>query len=79
MKLGLLTLALSTVVFGLPQGPASPPLGNSPTTISPAPPSPRIIGELPKDGLKSLPYPDFGPLASLLGFDLAKATPDPVR
>jgi hypothetical protein len=34
-----------------------------------------VLGELPKDGLKGLPYPNFDSLASQLGFDPAKATP----
>jgi hypothetical protein len=73
MKGAIITLLLSTVAIALPQGPALGSASTTPTTTT----SPRVIGQLPKDGLKGVPFQDFGELASQLGFDPAKATPDP--
>jgi len=61
MKSLVLAFLLASIAHALPQGP---------------PPTPKVIGELPKEGLQGLPYPDFNGLAKLLGFDPAKATPD---
>jgi hypothetical protein len=81
MKDIIVFFALVTVAFALPQ---APPLVVSATesasksyTTDPTPTSPKTIGQLPKDGLNGVPGPDFGVLASQLGFDPAKATPDP--
>jgi hypothetical protein len=78
MKSLIVTILVASIAYALPQvPPPSPvvPIANNPTTAGPTAPSPKTIGQLPKDGI-SLPYPDFGQLASLLGFDPAKATPD---
>jgi hypothetical protein len=77
---------LSTAALALPQiqsglSTSAPNVYNlnttNPTVTSPTATSPTTIGQLPKGGLNGLPYPDFGALASQLGFDPAKATPDP--
>jgi hypothetical protein len=68
MKFALLSLC--SLAFAAPQGtPASP------TTASVAP---KPVGVLPKEGLSALPWPgQFADLASLAGYDPAKATPNP--
>jgi hypothetical protein len=70
MKSLVLALLLASIAHALPQ---TPPAGSP---AAPNGPTPNVIGQLPKDGLKGLPFPDFGGLAKLLGFDPAKATPD---
>ena len=67
MKSIVLAILLAGIAHALP---SPPPAG------TPPPPTPKVIGELPKDGLKAMPYPNFDELASQLGFDPSKATPD---
>jgi hypothetical protein len=63
-------LAFTALAMALPQ-----PQAAGPPTATVTPPS-STIGQLPKDGLKMLPFPGFEGLASVLGFDIAKATPE---
>jgi hypothetical protein len=67
----ILSLAiLFSIVFALPQVPSD--------IAPPAPtPSPKIVGQLPVDGLNGLPWPGFQDLASALGFDPSKGTARP--
>jgi len=71
-------LILVGLTCALPQGPiAASPAAKSPTATGPSAAAPIQIGLLPKDGLKGVPRPEtFDGLATLLGFDPAKATPD---
>jgi hypothetical protein len=76
MKHLIVGLILASVAFALPQ--LGSPVAKDPTATAPLVAQPQSIGQLPKDGLKVVPFPEnFNGLASLLGFDLAKATPDP--
>jgi len=82
MKVIIVTLVLSAVAFALPQAPpalsSSGPVAPKPSITNPTATIPKVPGQLPKDGLKGLPFPDnFGQFASQLGFDPAKATPNP--
>jgi hypothetical protein len=74
MKSIVLAVVLASIAHALPAPP--PPGGIDPAEAGPPHPTPQVLGELPKDGLKALPYPDFDGLASALGFDPAKATSD---
>jgi hypothetical protein len=80
MKDVFVTLCLSTIAIALPQTfpelSSAAPIAPKPSITNP-PVTPKVPGKLPKDGLNGLPFPDFGELASQLGFDPAKATPDP--
>ena len=67
MKTAIITFVLSAVVIALPQAPAA----QYPPTAT----SPKVPGQFPKGGIN--PFQSFGQLASQLGFDPAKATPDP--
>jgi len=73
MKSIILAILLAGIAHALPSPPAAE--GNEPAKAPPQP-TPKVVGELPKEGLKTFPYPNFDGLASLLGFDPAKATPD---
>ena len=72
MKSLVLAFLLASIAHALPQ---APPPGSA-AAAGPTPSSPKVIGQLPKDGLKALPFPYFDQLASLLGFDPSKATAD---
>jgi hypothetical protein len=80
MKSLVVALLLTTIVHALP--PRAPPgkpaniIAVDPPQTAPPHPTPKEIGELPKDGLKGLPYPNFDDLANILGFDPAKAIPN---
>jgi hypothetical protein len=67
MKSIVLAVFLAGIAHALP---SPPPAGSN------EPATPKVLGELPKEGLKSMPYPNFDDLASLLGFDPSKAKSD---
>jgi hypothetical protein len=71
------SIVLAILVAGIAHAlPSPPPAGGSdPVEASPHP-TPKEVGELPKEGLNGIPFPNFDGLAALLGFDPAKATPD---
>jgi len=69
-------LVLASIALALPQKQPGSPVSNSPTATTPMG-MPLSIGELPREGLNGVPFPEnFDGLAKLLGFDPAKATPD---
>ena len=75
----IVTLVLATVAIALPQAPKAAPPADKPTATNPTPTTPRplAVGQLPTDGIRGLPWPGFEQFGSQLGFDPAKATPDP--
>ena len=74
---GLILVSMATA---LPQVPPmvtpAVPSDYKPTGTSPTAASPKIIGQLPTDGIKGIPWPGFGDFGLQLGFDPSKATPD---
>jgi hypothetical protein len=69
-------LVLASIAFALPQKQPGSPVSLNPTATTPVG-MPLAIGELPREGLKGVPFPEnFDGLAKLLGFDPAKATLD---
>jgi hypothetical protein len=73
MKSIVLAVFFAGIAYALPSPP--PAAGDEPAKALPHP-TPKVLGELPKEGLKSMPYPNFDDLASLLGFDPSKAKSD---
>jgi hypothetical protein len=73
MKFITVVTLLATAVAALPQAPAGAPAASATT---PTVTTPKALGPIPS-GIFPFSFADLGKLASSLGIDPAKATPDP--